>query len=522
VTLVIACEFLTGVCVAADHADRDAPEWPPHPARLYSALVASWGDAGEPEDERAALDALERLGPPEILAPTPGRRDVATQYVPPNDASMGKPGAKLPTTADGIKGAAAVVPALRGNRQPRTFPATPLPDDDATVRFVWPDASVTDEQRTAINALASRVSYLGHSTSLVRVALEDDAPGATDGEHWTPAPHGRLAMRVPSAGRRAALKVRFAAGRRPDAGAVATYARAADARGEARTSAFGDEWYVLRSAGGLVPALEAWPYVSWVLRRALLALVDREIGPLVSAEERAWLLGQVSGHQPDGTPADSPHVAIVPMANVGWARYSTGAILGAALVLPRDIDVHLLSDAVAAAVTRGSVTRPDADAPDGRAFVLTLGELGEWWLSPAGGDARPSLSPARYGASSTTWTTVTPLVLDRFPKRDGDAEEIIAAACAHAGLPIPTYVRTHKHAAVTGAPAARPRPDVPTGPGAWRLRWRDETGAVVERFRNRPMTHATITFDEPVRGPVLVGAGRYHGLGLCLPSEDAS
>jgi len=32
--------------------------------------------------------------------------------------------------------------------------------------------------------------------------------------------------------------------------------------------------------------------------------------------------------------------------------------------------------------------------------------------------------------------------------------------------------------------------------------------------------HADIQFAAPVRGPLLLGAGRYFGLGLCLPVED--
>jgi CRISPR-associated protein Csb2 len=35
----------------------------------------------------------------------------------------------------------------------------------------------------------------------------------------------------------------------------------------------------------------------------------------------------------------------------------------------------------------------------------------------------------------------------------------------------------------------------------------------------RACVHAQIEFAEPVRGPVLVGAGRYLGYGLCLPRE---
>ena len=36
----------------------------------------------------------------------------------------------------------------------------------------------------------------------------------------------------------------------------------------------------------------------------------------------------------------------------------------------------------------------------------------------------------------------------------------------------------------------------------------------------RMHVHADIRFDAPVRGPLLLGAGRYFGLGLCLPVID--
>ena len=41
--LALRVEYLTGVCMATKHDDasRASPEWPPHPDRLYSALVAA-------------------------------------------------------------------------------------------------------------------------------------------------------------------------------------------------------------------------------------------------------------------------------------------------------------------------------------------------------------------------------------------------------------------------------------------------------------------------------------------------
>lgn len=37
------------------------------------------------------------------------------------------------------------------------------------------------------------------------------------------------------------------------------------------------------------------------------------------------------------------------------------------------------------------------------------------------------------------------------------------------------------------------------------------------RKPGRLYTHATIEFDQPIAGPLLIGAERYFGLGLCRP-----
>jgi hypothetical protein len=69
--------------------------WPPHPGRLFSALVDTWADADEPDsDERADLVWLEEQGPPAITCSGDdelGRRRVVTVYVPGNDpTAVGK------------------------------------------------------------------------------------------------------------------------------------------------------------------------------------------------------------------------------------------------------------------------------------------------------------------------------------------------------------------------------------------------------------------------------------------------
>ena len=57
-------ELLSGSYDAAEVDDRERAEWPPHPARLFCALVA----AARTAQDRAALAWLETLPAPLIVA----------------------------------------------------------------------------------------------------------------------------------------------------------------------------------------------------------------------------------------------------------------------------------------------------------------------------------------------------------------------------------------------------------------------------------------------------------------------
>ena len=65
--LAIEVELLARRYAATTHNDRGRAEWPPHPARFFSALVAALHD-NETVDayEREALLWLERQPPPSL------------------------------------------------------------------------------------------------------------------------------------------------------------------------------------------------------------------------------------------------------------------------------------------------------------------------------------------------------------------------------------------------------------------------------------------------------------------------
>ncbi len=120
-----------------------------------------------------------------------------------------------------------------------------------------------------------------------------------------------------------------------------------------------------------------------------------------------------------------------------------------------------------------------------------------------------SLRSHRYLQPAYVWGTVTPIALDRHPRMDGDIEASIAEACIRIGLPRPRVVVPGKHAALSGTEPAQRRHGAPAWAG-WRL---------IPSLVGRRLTHAVIEFDMDVAGPVILGAGRFCGLGLCLPLD---
>jgi CRISPR-associated protein Csb2 len=106
------------------------------------------------------------------------------------------------------------------------------------------------------------------------------------------------------------------------------------------------------------------------------------------------------------------------------------------------------------------------------------------------------------------------VVLDRHPKHDQRTERVqwreevvasIAKSCELQGLPVPDLIDLDKTSWHRGAPRSRPGPDgMPWLPS--------KEGSV-----HRQQVHVLIQFPCEVQGPLLLGAGRFRGYGLCKP-----
>lgn len=464
--LSLEVEYLTGRSVASVPNDRDRAEWPPHPGRLFMALVAAHMER-DPGDsaERAALLWLEGLRPAEISATDADPRDVPEVFVPVNDnfgpSTLPRGGFSAKVVADRIR----VLPDRR-SKQSRTFPS--VTPHSPVVSFNWPEVGAEQlaEHRPALERLAANVTCLGHSSSMVRVAVRTDPPAAK----YVPSDEGTMILRVPTRGRLDDLIACYQAQRRPSTGFFCSYAEVKPT--EDRPSSQFGALVAFRLVGPRLP-LTATQRLTSVVRQAAMELCETQPVPEI-----------LSGHAADGSPSNRDHLAYAPLPFVDH-RFADGNLRGFAIVIPSG----------ASADERRCVVRALA-----RLERIYFDRSAEWRIETVDADrGMQSLKVWQYERPSRTWATVTPMVFDRFPKdREGrDATAVIARACQRVGLPEPIAVDISHVSRVRGVPIS---PEFKVLPRA---------GVAA-----RPYAHVSLLFDRPVRGPILLGAGRYLGLGF--------
>lgn len=532
--LAIEVELLAGRYAATAHNDRGRAEWPPHPARFFSALVAALHDREPAESaEREALLWLEEQGAPSLWADPEsriGRRTLHDVYVPVNDVTLG--GDTAIRTAESrvadantpaqrrkaeaalervrseavavderpsdkaIRTAIALLPERR-TRQVRTFPVV-LPETP-TFAFLWPSAEPAPH-RTALERLCARVTRLGHSSSLVRCIVVDREVAPT----LVPDDDGDLVLRVVGPGQLERLERAFELHQgfehrvlpaRPQRYQPVS---ALTAPFKVARSVFSPDWVVFERVGGARPVASRGTDLARALRGALIEMHGNPALPAA-----------ISGHAESG-PSDRPHVAFVPLPFVGH-DHADGALMGCALVLPRDFagsDRELLLRLVA----KWERVRSDAQGN----LILAAGTLPAVVVRRVDVSAKATLDPSRWCRASTRFITATPIALDRNPgklrsneggtalKAALEAQRGIGDACLRIAGVRPVSVEVSLAPLLAGAQHVRDF-----------LPWPGRPGRTL-----RVRVHADIRFETPVSGPLLLGAGRYFGLGLCLPVED--
>ncbi|MCC6131340.1 MAG: type I-U CRISPR-associated protein Cas5/Cas6 [Acidobacteria bacterium] len=513
--LALGIRYLNGFVVATEPDSYDRVEWPPHPGRVFMALAAAHFHSGASPQERAALTWLESLDQaPWVRAGGYAERSWVKRFVPVNDKA-GPSKASLQSAP------------LTRDRQERAFPQASLECDTAYV--VWPDAEPPSSIEQSLERLCAKVSRLGHSSSLVQMWVAHRSE-ATE-PNWKPdAERPVIHLRVMNSGTLAELERRYNQ-RGIDEYAALTVTSEDDSNKQAQKEA--RQHLKTRFPGGPPPRLrpELTDYKGYAPAgienqsaartgtvfnpHPIVVTLEREDGPFrhldllaapgVAQRWREAILSQsddlpphireiLSGHERGGACLGSPHLAFLPFGFVGHP-HADGRLLGMALVLPD----RLSSD------DRRLVLRAA-----GRVRRLALGRLGLWNLvGQTAAHPTWNLMPETWTAhpkGATHWSTVTPIVFDRHPKSDEPASyqqevaTMIATACAHIGLPRPRDVIATPVSAHLGTPASH----------AFKKLRRKDTS-------ERRHSHAILVFDEPVCGPILLGAGRYRGYGVCRP-----
>lgn len=556
--LAIDVELLTGRYAATAHNDRGRAEWPPHPARFYSALVAALYDHEPDPSEREALLWLEKQDPPSLRVDPEskvGRRRVQDVYVPVNDVTLGedtdsfevaaqraiakatevvaRAEAKLRTEksknlifgekvdkaekalkkakddltrkqvalvkgppATDVAAAIALMPERR-TRQVRTFPVV-FPETP-TFSFLWANADASPHL-AALGRLCARVTRLGHSSSLVRCILTDGELKPT----LVPSDEGETVLRVVGPGQLDRLDQAY----KHHQGVQSRVLPARPQRYRAlsmtavpapmHASVFSSDWILFERVRGSRPVASRTTDLARALR-----------GALIEAHGNQVLPATLSGHTENG-PTERPHVAFVPLPFVGH-EHADGSLMGCALVLPHEFPKQD-RDLLLRLVAKWETTRAD----DLGSLTLAGGTLPPYVVRRVEVSAKTALEPRRWCRASRRFITATPIALDRNPgnlrsNREGAAQKAAREAQKSIGEACERIVGVRPSAVEVSL--------APLLPGAQHVRhflpWPGRPG-----LTPRVRVHADIRFDAPVLGPLLLGAGRYFGLGLCLPVEE--
>ena len=402
--------------------------------------------------------------------------------------------------------AAALLPNGR-TRQVRTFPVV-FPER-TIFTFIWP-ALPTPALRAALDGLCKRVTRLGHSSSLVRCVIVDHLIVPT----LVPDEDGDVVLRTVGPNQLARLEVEFARHQGIENRVLPAIpkrygrveAKVSDSATVIAQSIFSNDWVIFEriECKGSARLLSS--------RGTDLARALRD--SLIEQHGSKTLPASLSGHRQDSGAANQPHIAFLALPFVGH-EHSDASIQGCAIAMPRklaDAEREMLLRLIA-------VWERDRAIDAVGTMELAGNNLPPVHVRRVELAGKNTLRPATWCRPSRRFVTATPIALDRNPgnlrgnkhgaahKASIEAQRYVADACERIGLPRPISVEVSPFAPLL--PGAQPVHAF--------LPWPGRPGRTA-----RVRVHADIRFAEAVRGPVLLGAGRFFGLGLCLPIHDES
>jgi CRISPR-associated protein Csb2 len=474
-----------------------ADEWPPAPARVFQALVAGVAQGRRiPADAVRALEFLASLSPPVIAAPPANRGQRVSLFVPNNDL-------------DAVGGDPGRIGEIRTKKVVQPY----LLEGDAALLYAWP---LPEDSDAKLIRLADGLFQLGRGIDpawAVGEILDDERFGcrlrAHRGTiHYPTSGDGSIELAAPTNSTLTSIVLRFEASlarlRSGDSGRTHFFqppkAHFAMVRYDGTP-----RWHLFELRRESNPAKSS----PWAARRAtefVEQVRDAAVSELVTAfpARKADVERILVGRKPDGASAGpiSERVRLVPLPSIGH-EHADHSIRRVLVQIPP-----------------GPLSERDVLwGLSGRVLINgKTGELGDTMLAAATVDEMV----ARYLARSRTWTSVTPLALGTAmrrridPKRqreeakgatEREAEErnarwAVGQALRHAGI----------QASVVGVHVQR-EPFESNGTRA-------ELFATETRFAKEALWHVRLELDRDVRGPLVLGDGRFVGLGVMAPSAQ--
>jgi CRISPR-associated protein Csb2 len=492
------------------HGMRDGP---PSPARLFQALVAGAGLSGpmylEPFVE--ALEWIEKRNPPIIASPITADGQSFRNYLPNNDLDV-------------LGGDARRIGRIRTVKviRPLVF--------DASIPFLYAWTFDGDEesepQAETICALAERLYQFGRTVDMAWAwgeVLDDEELDARlsnyPGLVFRPSNGGSgRTLACPQPGSLQSLKKRHAASsqrfQREGQGRAAREGLSQQPKPRfvqvAYESPPSRRVYELRNATndtslGMWPLARASSLVvclrDGAVERLRRALPDR------SLEIERTLVGRKADGADDGP--TSLRVRIVPLPSIGLYHADRGI---------RRVLVE---------VPAGSPLRADDVHWAFSGLDLNVSESGaavDLVLTPAADETMLAHYGAENHIGSRVWCTVTPAALpDSARRRRIEPTRVMAEAkdgvertgeLARAAAAVAQALR---HAEIrTRSEAIRVQREPFEANGE-----RVEAFAPGTRFAKERLWHVEVTFNAPIKGPLVIGDGRFLGLGVMAPVQRA-
>lgn len=485
-------------------ADAGKPEWPPSPFRLFQALRAGCTSNRQLSQDRicAALHWLEQLEPPTIVAPDATRLRGYPLYVPNNDI-------------DSVRGDVTRVGEIKSKK----IVTAQRFDLDAPVQYIWTD--ICTDTPEGLGELVTGLHTLGTGidaafASLIQkdhAVLPQSRPGLSI---WRPGANAQesVNLAVPLIGSFDSIERRYAEflSRFTRKGKKQYFSQPAMAR--SKQISYGNEPFRLvfsirhDDSGSTYHAFTATRCDGLVAQ--LIDIVCRSYPDDNDFIER-FIVGRRASS------ADlRRRVRFLPLPSRGH-RHADGLVRRVLVEFPAGSPVR--PEAVAWALEGEKVSTQQKT----NAHTTAVGLEHDSVLSDEGileAETTPvitTLEKLSYGRRSSCWRTVTPMVISPSIQIDTLTDKTDVNARTEKEHKLHKAVRVAVRQAGYPEPSAISLQCEPFGGFSQPAR----EYANGTRFKPDRLFHVGLRFPELVHGPVVIGDGRFRGLGLFEPVNPA-